>query len=89
MTDAKRFYVTGRVQGVYFRASTHERASALGLSGWVRNMDDGRVEVLACGPASALQKLEAWLWLGPGNARVENVDTRAEAPADYDGFQVR
>jgi len=65
--------VTGRVQGVWFRASTQERAQRLGLTGYARNRPDGRVEVLACGGAAALQELEGWLWEGPPAAEVDEV----------------
>jgi acylphosphatase len=70
-----RCWVTGRVQGVYYRASTAERAAQLGLKGFVRNLPDGRVEVLACGPEEAVQALIKWLWVGPSAARVLEVHT--------------
>lgn len=57
--------VHGRVQGVFFRASTQKKARALGLTGWVRNLPDGTVEVLAVGPRPALEALLAWLHEGP------------------------
>lgn len=65
-----KFFVGGRVQGVFFRASTRNKAEALGLRGYARNLADGRVEVLACGEAGALSKLESWLEHGPPQARV-------------------
>ncbi len=68
-----RFLVSGRVQGVFFRASTRRRALELGLRGTVVNLADGRVEVLASGDAQALDALEAWLHEGPPAARVERV----------------
>ncbi|OAX61992.1 acylphosphatase [Xanthomonas graminis] len=70
---AARFLVAGRVQGVYFRASTRERALALGLDGRARNLADGRVEVVAAGEAAALEALAEWLQHGPPAARVEQV----------------
>ncbi|MBX3727449.1 MAG: acylphosphatase [Xanthomonadales bacterium] len=70
---AARFLVAGRVQGVGFRAATRAQAGALGLSGQARNLPDGRVEVLAVGPAAALADLERWLHRGPPLARVETV----------------
>ncbi|WP_369940072.1 acylphosphatase [Xanthomonas medicagonis] len=70
---AARFLVSGRVQGVYFRASTRERAQALGLDGHARNLADGRVEVVAAGAAAALETLAGWLQHGPPAARVEQV----------------
>ncbi|OAX55443.1 acylphosphatase [Xanthomonas graminis] len=77
---AARFLVAGRVQGVYFRASTRERALALGLDGQARNLADGRVEVVAAGEAAALEALAEWLQHGPPAARIEQV-LRAPWPA--------
>lgn len=74
-----RFIVRGRVQGVFFRASTREQALRLGIGGVARNLDDGAVEVLACGNGDALDALERWLQHGPPSARVERV-TRETMP---------
>ena len=71
---AARFIVSGKVQGVFFRASAREQALRLGLSGHAINLDDGRVEVMAQGDAAALDLLAAWLWQGPPMARVEGVE---------------
>jgi len=79
MITATRFFVSGRVQGVFFRASTQRQAERLGLRGWAVNLPDGRVEVLAVGSAAALQQLGDWLHEGPPTAKVLGVDT---APAD-------
>ncbi len=82
------YEVTGRVQGVGFRWSTTQRARELGLSGTVRNRDDGAVEVHAEGPAEALRELEDWLHQGPRAARVKDVreiPAREELP---DRFQI-
>ena len=68
-----RFLVSGRVQGVFFRASTRERALALGLTGHAVNLDDGRVEVLACGDDAAIEMLHQWLHRGPSAAQVQAV----------------
>lgn len=68
--------VRGRVQGVYFRASTQREARRLGLSGWVRNRPDGFVEMLAEGEEDGLKDLIAWANRGPSAARVERVDVR-------------
>ena len=86
--SAARFLVSGRVQGVFFRASTREQALALGLRGHAVNLADGRVEVLACGEAGAIETLAGWLRQGPPNARVEGVE-RSPAAADEagDGFR--
>jgi len=69
----RRCIVTGRVQGVFFRASTRVQAERLGVTGHARNLPDGRVEVFACGDAAAVTALCDWLWQGPGHARVSDV----------------
>jgi acylphosphatase len=61
------------VQGVWFRGSTRDQAEQLGLSGYARNLPDGRVEVLACGEIEALETLHKWLWRGPSAASVSDV----------------
>lgn len=73
MSEYKRFIVSGRVQGVWYRASTRERALELGLCGYAKNRADGTVEVLAKGKSAALHELELWLWQGPSAARVVDV----------------
>ncbi|MES1191916.1 MAG: acylphosphatase [Steroidobacter sp.] len=70
---ARRFIVSGRVQGVYFRASTRQQAVQLNIRGYARNLPDGNVEVLAIGHADAVAALEKWLWQGPPSARVTAV----------------
>lgn len=65
--------VAGRVQGVYYRAATAEKALELALDGWVKNLPDGRVEVVAAGAPEAIASLASWLWEGPPAARVEAV----------------
>ena len=75
---AARFFVGGRVQGVFFRASTRQKARELGLRGHARNLSDGRVEVLAVGDVQALEHLAEWLKHGPPHARVDALE-RIEA----------
>lgn len=70
---AARFLVTGRVQGVFYRASTREAALRLGLDGVARNLPDGSVEVIASGDAAALEQLAVWLQQGPPMANVQAV----------------
>ena len=82
MRLAARFFVSGKVQGVFYRAGTRERALALGLRGQARNLPDGRVEVIAAGDADALTELEAWLRQGPPRARVEQVVREDARPED-------
>jgi acylphosphatase len=77
---ARRAYVSGRVQGVWFRAATVERASALGLAGYARNLVDGRVEVLAIGEGGAVDRLIEWLHRGPPAAEVAAVEVEAVDP---------
>lgn len=80
-----RYLVSGRVQGVFYRASAQQQASAMGLQGWVRNLDDGRVELLACGEQSVLEKLEKWLETGPEYAKVTNIEVIEEKSVDQSG----
>ncbi len=68
-----RCVVFGRVQGVWFRASTRSKAVELGLSGSARNLPGGGVEVVACGDAAAVERLRQWLWRGPDLAEVTDV----------------
>lgn len=86
---AARFWVSGRVQGVFFRASTREQALALALSGYAANLPDGRVEVVVSGTEAAIDALERWLWQGPPAARVDAVHrTACDAPT-HQGFHTR
>jgi acylphosphatase len=71
--QAIKVQVEGKVQGVYFRASTAKKATSLGLLGWVRNLENGRVELLAQGTPEALEQLLLWCQKGPVLARVVNV----------------
>jgi len=83
MTTCRKFYVSGKVQGVFFRDSTRQKADALNITGRAINLDDGRVEVLACGEEQALAELESWLNEGSDNAdvrRVERTDARVDSP---------
>lgn len=89
MNRCRHFLVSGQVQGVFFRASTEAAARRLGLTGWVRNLRDGRVEVLACGAENRLAELERWLWQGPPRARVTQVQAAEAPPQSFDGFSVR
>jgi acylphosphatase len=86
---AARFLVSGRVQGVAFRAYTRAQANALELRGHARNLSDGRVEVLAIGDAAAIERLAEWLQHGPPLARVDAVAREAVDPApELQGFAV-
>lgn len=81
-----RFTVTGRVQGVFFRASTRERALQLGLAGYAKNCSDGSVEVVASGDQRALDAFDAWLHHGPPAAKVEQVRREALPDQHLRGF---
>ena len=86
LTQSVRCLVAGRVQGVYYRSATVERAQTLALDGWVKNLADGRVEVVAAGEPAAVAALTRWLWQGPPAARVEAVyleEWLDEVPAGF------
>ena len=92
MTDAPmtiHCHVSGRVQGVCFRMAAREQASLLGISGWVRNLPDGRVEVMASGNEDRLKDFKDWLKKGPELARVLELDVREVEYQPFDGFSVR
>jgi acylphosphatase len=83
-------FVSGNVQGVFFRASTRDRARALGVNGFVRNLRDGRVEIVAEGNEQAVDDLIHWARIGPPHAAVENVEVAEEPPrGDLTSFTVR
>jgi acylphosphatase len=77
----KRSFVSGRVQGVFYRATCVRKAESLGLSGFARNLTDGRVEVLACGEEAAVNEFIAWLWVGSPASKVSDVATEHADPA--------
>lgn len=78
----------GRVQGVFFRDATRERAEGAGVAGWVRNREDGSVEAVFEGPADAVERLVAFAREGPGQAKVDDLDVAEEEPQGLDGFTV-
>jgi len=83
-----RFLVSGRVQGVFFRASARAEAQRLGVSGSATNRADGRVEVIASGTDTALAELEKWLQVGPSAARVTNVAREELEDRTYSSFRI-
>lgn len=91
-TEPKRrvlIQVAGRVQGVFFRASTRDKAQSLGLGGWVRNLPNGDVELLAEGEAGAIARLLAWCHTGPKLARVDTCRINYQRPTgEFDRFSV-
>jgi len=81
--------VSGRVQGVWFRESCRDEAQLAGVGGWVRNLGDGRVEVVVEGSPAAVDRVVAWCHQGPRRARVDRVEVVDEAPVGESGFRVR
>lgn len=88
MTSGRHAFVSGRVQGVAYRWATRERAAALGVAGWVRNLADGRVEVWMEGAPADVEALLAWLRTGPSAARVAGVEVQAVTPRGLADFSV-
>lgn len=84
MKDIRRYIVTGRVQGVGFRAATQDTARRLDLAGWVRNRSDGSVELVAAGTDDVLDRLTQWLHDGPAAARVDAVEQTPTQAPDHD-----
>lgn len=85
----RRVVVHGRVQGVFFRDSTRERARAHGVAGWVANRADGAVEAVLEGEPDAVDRVVRFLETGPPHAQVDRVETSDEAPEGLSGFSVR
>jgi acylphosphatase len=85
-----RAVVKGRVQGVFFRSHTQEKALALGLAGWVRNRPDGSVETVAEGDVDRLEQFHQWLHHGPPAARVDLVEVEEQKPqGELRDFEIR
>ena len=89
MNTAKRWLISGRVQGVGFRDFVYRRANELALSGWVRNLSDGTVEVYAIGPNAVLNRLAAMLHTGPRGADVRHVEEQNAPIEQRSGFDIR
>ena len=89
MNRCRHILVSGQVQGVFFRAATEAAARRLGLTGWVRNLANGSVELVACGEEAKLSELEHWLWQGPPRARVEQVVATDVELQSFRDFSVR
>ena len=82
-------HVSGKVQGVFFRQALRAEAARAGAAGWVRNLDDGRVEAVVEGPAAAVDAVAKWCRHGPAGARVSGLDIADEAPTGgMDSFTV-
>ncbi|WP_247729338.1 acylphosphatase [Halovivax limisalsi] len=91
MSDRTRahVFVSGTVQGVYYRANTRDTAREAGVDGWVKNLDDGRVEAVFEGPESAVEEVIEWCHEGSPAAEVEDVDVEDEEPRGETGFEIR
>ena len=88
--ERARVRVSGDVQGVFFRDSTRDKATQLGLAGWVKNLPDGSVEALFEGPSERVREMVRWCEEGPSHAEVESVDVEYEETGeDLGGFEVR
>lgn len=89
MGTRAHIHISGRVQGVTFRASTRRKAKKLGVKGWVKNLSDGRVEAVLEGSEEAVKEIIDWCHDGPRPAKVENVEVKWEEPQnDFERFKV-
>ena len=83
-------FVSGRVQGVFFRLKTKDKAEELGVSGWVKNLADGRVEIMAEGEKEKIKDLIGWAQKGPIFARVDKVEVEeGEFKGEFDSFEIK
>lgn len=82
-------FVSGRVQGVYYRATTRETARERGVGGWVRNLDDGRVEAVFEGAEEAVESMVEWCHTGSPTARVDDVEVEYSDPTGLEAFEIR
>jgi acylphosphatase len=91
MSDRVRahVFVSGRVQGVYYRATTRETARERGVDGWVKNLPDGRVEAVFEGDREAVEEIIEWCHTGSPDARVDDVEIEYDEPTGIDGFEIR
>ncbi len=90
MMKRAHLLVKGLVQGVFYRSSARQVARQLGLTGWVKNLPDGRVEIIVEGAEEKIEEFIKWCWKGPPSAVVENVDVSySEALGEFDDFSIR
>ena len=90
MKTTSHVLISGRVQGVWYRASTKSRAEQLGIRGWVRNTSDGKVEAIFEGEEELVEKMINWCYQGPPNAKVEDIKiTKKESTNKYDSFSIK
>ncbi|MGE3318712.1 MAG: acylphosphatase [Candidatus Berkiella sp.] len=88
MKSCRRCVIKGRVQGVFFRQSTLEQAERLGITGWVRNLDDGDVECVICGDNEILEQMLTWLNKGPERAQVIQMSSEEISWQDHSDFKI-
>ena len=81
--------ILGRVQGVWYRASTKQKAESLGIKGWVRNTNDGCVEAVFEGEGSLVDEMISWCRQGPPMAQVENIDIKTQNLSNFEGFKIK
>jgi acylphosphatase len=90
MTSRVHVVISGKVQGVWFRATTKQKAEQLSLTGWVRNTYDGNVEAVFEGEENSVQEMLDWCRHGPPLSKVENVEVKNESPTNgFDSFSIR
>jgi acylphosphatase len=88
-TERAHVYVSGRVQGVSFRDAARQEAEELGLNGWVRNLQDGRVEAIFEGEPDTVHRMIDWCESGPASADVNDVSVEQETPEGLSGFEIK
>ncbi len=81
--------ISGKVQGVFYRSGTRKKAQSMNLTGWIKNNDNGTVELIACGDEENLKTLIDWLWIGPDAATVDDVVWSEMSFERHDGFEIR
>lgn len=89
MKTCRRCLVSGKVQGVYYRQATLEKARDLAITGWVRNTTSDQVEALLCGDTEDVEAMLEWLWEGPPAARVDHVESASLPWQEYTTFMIR
>jgi acylphosphatase len=81
--------IKGKVQGVFYRATARDEAEKLGLTGWIKNTQDGNVEAVVNGNREHIDRYIAWCWKGPSRAKVESVEVKDLQEERFDGFQIK
>lgn len=89
MKICRHLLVSGKVQGVFYRDSTQHTAQNLGLTGYVKNLATGQVEIEVCGEQSSLDEFQQWLWKGPIMSKVEDIQTQEMPTMNYSKFEIQ